>query len=295
VNAPLAIVTGASRGIGRHVVERLRRRGHHVAALARSADELQALAAATGCEPLVVDVGDPVAVKSAVQGLLSRHAACDLLVNNAGYGLRAAVEELGLPEFRRELEVNLIAPVLLSQLVLPGMRSRRRGTIVHVGSVAGHVATPLSGAYAATKFGLRAIADAQRVEVAPFGVRVVLVEPGPVTTGFAETAAQGSAKLVSDPWSPYHLVYERLATHLRQLHAGNAWPADLVAERIVGAALSDDPPRVVAAYGWFLWASMALRTTAPGLFDHLVSRRMGFAQLPQEPPGDPGPRPPAAG
>jgi short-subunit dehydrogenase len=275
----LAIVTGASRGIGRAVVRGLCRRGLHVAALARSSDELATLAAETGCETAAVDVADGIQLKEVVQSLLARHGSCELLVNNAGYGLRGAVEEIDVPAFRRELEVNLVAPLVASQLVLPGMRARRRGTIVHVGSVAGHVAAPLSGAYAATKFALRALADAQRVEVAPFGVSVVWVEPGPVHTQFATAAASSSERILGDPHSPYRPVYERLARHLQTLHAGHAWQPDLVAERIVEAATAATPPRTVRAYGWFLWASMWVHAVWPAAFDREVARRMGFREL----------------
>lgn len=279
---PFAIVTGASRGIGRHVVVGLRARGYRVAALARSRSDLDALAVACGCEAVVVDVADGLALKGAVQSLLARHGPCDVLVNNAGYGLRGAMEEVDVAAFRQELEVNLVAPVVLGQLVLPGMRSRRRGTIVQVGSVAGHVSTPLSGAYAATKFALRAATDALRVEVAPFGVRVVWVEPGPVHTAFAEVAAASSDRVLGDPHSPYRPVYERLESHLRALHAGNAWPAERVAERVVDAATAAEPPRVVRAYGWFLRATMWLNALWPAAFDRAVARRMGFDEL--EPP-----------
>lgn len=281
--APLAVVTGASRGIGRLVAIGLRERGCRVAALARSADELRTLAADHGCDAVPVDLADGPALKEAVQALLARHGPCGVLVNNAGYGLRGAVEEVDVAAFRRQLEVNVVAPVILSQLLLPGMRARRRGTIVHVGSVAGRVAVPLSGAYAATKFALRALADAQRVEVAPFGISVVWVEPGPVRTAFAEVAASASERVLADPSSPYRAAYARLAASLGALHDRAAWPADAVARRIVDAALAPEPPRVVPAYGGLLRMSTWLHAVWPGAFDRMVARRMGITEL--GPPG----------
>lgn len=275
----LAIVTGASRGIGRCVAIGLRQRGYHVAALARPSAELDALAAEHGCEVHAVDVADALALKGVVQGLLARHGSCELLVNNAGHGLRGAVEEVDLPAFRAQLEVNVVAPVLLSQLVLPGMRARRRGVVVHVGSVAGRVPVPLSGAYAATKHALLALADAQRAEVAPFGVHVVWVEPGPVRTTFAEAAAHRSERVLGDATSPYRAAYDRLAGALSELHGRSAWPAEAVADRIVAAATAPRPPRVVRAYGGLVWLAGLARALWPGGFDALVARRMGLGAL----------------
>lgn len=282
----LAIVTGASRGIGRHVALRLADRGFTVAALARSEAELRALADRhPAILPLPVDVADGPAVDDALAALLAERGPCAVLVNNAGYGLRGAIEELDLDAWRREFEVNLFAATRLIQRVLPGMRAARRGVIVNVSSVAGRVSTPWSGAYCATKFALEAASDALRVEVRPFGVRVVLVEPGPVSTAFAEVAAEQSPVLARAE-SPYAPAYARLRDSLADLHRG-AWTAEAVAERVVAAAVAADPPARVAAYGWLLRASIALRALAPGLLDRLLARRMGVDRL-GGPPVSPG-------
>lgn len=276
---PLAIVTGASRGIGRALALRLARDGHTVACLARSADDLEALAREDHrLVPVPVDLTDPAALDEATGALLAAHGPCGILVNNAGYALRGAMEEVPIHAWRREFEVNVFAAFRLVQRVLPGMREARRGVIVQLSSVAGRVAPPLSGAYAATKFALEAASDALRIEVAPFGVHVVVVEPGPVSTVFAATAASESREVLGREGSPYRAAYERLADNVRALHA-HAWSAEAVADRVARAIARPRPPARVAAYGWLLWTSIALNAVAQPLHDRLVARRMGIDRL----------------
>lgn len=274
---PLALVTGASRGIGRDTALRLAAAGYTVGCLARSRADLEALAASRpGLVPVVADVTDAAALEGAVRALLSEHGPCAVLVNNAGYGLRAAVEEIPLDAWRRQFEVNLFSCARVVQLVLPGMRAAGRGCVVNVSSVAGRIATPFSGAYCATKFALEAMSDALRLEVAPFGVHVVLVEPGPVRTDFMNAAGEVSAGIVTRSESPYAAAYRALLAGLDDLHRG-AWASDAVAERIVAAALSPSPPARVLACGVTLRAAVALRGVWPGLLDRLARRRLGPA------------------
>lgn len=271
----LAIVTGASRGIGKSLALRLAERGHTVACLARSEEELRALAAIRpGLLPVPVDLVDRAATERVVRDLLATHGACEVLVNNAGYGLRGAIEEISLERWKRQFELNLFAVAHLSQLVLPGMRAAGRGAIVNVSSVAGRISTPFSGAYAATKFALEAMSDAMRIEVARHGVRVILVEPGPVSTDFAEVAQAESAELLARTDSPYRTGYERLAASLRELHQ-NAWTADDVALATMRALDARRSPQRVACYGATLRVGLLLTTFAPRLFDRVLAHRTG--------------------
>lgn len=271
----LAIVTGASRGIGRDVAVGLAAAGHTVACMARSEAELRTLAA-SGPRLVAVplDVTDAPALRAAVAGLVADHGPCAVLVNNAGYGLRAAVEEIPLDEWRREFELNLFSCAHLIQLVLPGMRAARAGCIVNVSSVAGRVATPFSGAYCATKFALEALSDSLRNELHPFGIRVVLVEPGPVKTDFLRAAAAVSDPILDRADSPYAAGYRAVLAGLANLHR-EGWSSEAVAERIVAAASSPSPPLRVAAYSWALHAAIGLRTVWPAMFDRVLRRRLG--------------------
>jgi NAD(P)-dependent dehydrogenase (short-subunit alcohol dehydrogenase family) len=198
-----AAVTGASRGIGRATALALSREGCEVFALARSASELDSLAAvapAGKITPLLMDVADGQSRDQAVQRILTLTGGQgpDIVINNAGYGLLGPVEEIDPDAFRRQLEVNLVGALAFTQPFLPGMRERRRGWIVNISSAAGRISTPFMGAYSASKFALEALSDAWRIELSPFGVHVILIEPGPIQTDFGRAAVHQQRE-----YSPY--------------------------------------------------------------------------------------------
>lgn len=149
-------------------------------------------------------------MERAVAAVVGTHGAVGALVNNAGYSQSGAVEEVPMSEVRRQFETNFFGAVRLIQLVLPGMREQRWGRIVNLSSVGGRLVFPGGGFYHATKFAVEAISDALRFEVRPFGVDVVLVEPGLIRSGFA-SAALGSIEPVIDPASPYRAFNESVA------------------------------------------------------------------------------------
>jgi len=221
----------------------------------------------------VADVTDRDGLEVAIDTLLEAHGPCEVLVNNAGYGLRAAVEEIPLDTFRRQMEVNVFSCVRLIQKVLPGMRAARSGCIVNISSVAGRISTPFSGAYCATKFGLEALSDALRVEVRSYGIRVVLIEPGPVKTNFVAAAAEVSDAILENPASPYSQGYGGMLEQLRTLHDG-AWTPDAVADITVRAIRNPHPKARYGAHDWLLSLAIALRSWSPRLLDALLARRM---------------------
>jgi NAD(P)-dependent dehydrogenase (short-subunit alcohol dehydrogenase family) len=203
----VAAVTGASRGIGRATALELARHGHRVFALARTFADLEQLALGASkqdlkIEPIALDVADEASRAAAVRAILDATDGhgLDILVNNAGYGQLGPLEEISPEKLRRQLEVNVIGLVAFTQPWLPMMRARHAGHIVNVSSIAGRVATPFMGAYNASKFALEGLSDAWRLELAPFGVHLVLVAPGPVRTDFGAAAARLSEE---DPASPY--------------------------------------------------------------------------------------------
>lgn len=184
------VVTGATRGIGRAVVGTLVQRGARVGCVARSRSELDQLAAAYGgtarVAVAVADVGDPVQVRAAFESLGEALGPVDVLIANAGVGLYGPVAKLQITDAERLMRVNYLGVVAAVHAVLPSMISRRAGRIVLVGSVAARVAAPLEAAYSASKFAVTGFGEALAVEVAPFDVRVAMVHPGPVDTGFFE-------------------------------------------------------------------------------------------------------------
>jgi NAD(P)-dependent dehydrogenase (short-subunit alcohol dehydrogenase family) len=181
------LITGCSSGIGRAAAEHLAKAGHTVYASARSVGLLASLEEA-GCRSLRIDVLDPASIAAAVATVEAEHGSVGALVNNAGYAVSGAIEAIAIEAVREEFDTNVFGYVRMAQAVLPGMRRAGRGRIVNLSSVAGLVTMPGAGVYAASKYAIEAISDAMRFEVRGFGVKVVLVEPGPIKSGFTTTA-----------------------------------------------------------------------------------------------------------
>jgi NADP-dependent 3-hydroxy acid dehydrogenase YdfG len=181
------LITGCSSGIGEATARRLAGHGWTVYASARRLESIEQLADA-GCELLRLDVTDEQSMRAAVESIEREHGAVGVLVNNAGYSQGGAIEQVPLEAVRRQFETNVFGAIALTQLVLPAMRRQRWGKIVNVGSMGGRLTFPGGGLYHATKYSLEAISDALRFEVRGFGVNVVLVEPGLITSEFAKTA-----------------------------------------------------------------------------------------------------------
>jgi NAD(P)-dependent dehydrogenase (short-subunit alcohol dehydrogenase family) len=192
------LITGCSSGIGRETARRLAGRGWTVYATARKPDSIADLAA-DGCKLLALDVNDEASMVAAVAAVEEAEGAVGALVNNAGYSQSGALETLPIERLRAQFETNVFGLVRMCQLVLPRMRASGRGRIVNIGSMGGKLTFPGGGAYHATKYAVEAISDALRWEVAGFGVRVVLIEPGLITTNFGETAAGSIADAASVP------------------------------------------------------------------------------------------------
>jgi NAD(P)-dependent dehydrogenase (short-subunit alcohol dehydrogenase family) len=183
------LVTGCSSGIGRATAAHLVAAGWPVWATARRPETLVDLADA-GCRTMALDVTDEASMAAAVAEVEREAGAVGVLVNNAGYGEYGPVEEVPIDAARREFETNVFGLARMAQLVLPGMRRQGWGRIVNVSSMGGRLTLPGGGWYHASKYAVEALSDALRFEVRPFGVAVVLVEPGLITTGFADTAVR---------------------------------------------------------------------------------------------------------
>jgi NADP-dependent 3-hydroxy acid dehydrogenase YdfG len=181
------LITGCSSGIGQATARRLAGHGWRVYASARRLESIEPLRDA-GCELLQLDVTDEQSMRMAVETIEREHGAVGVLVNNAGYSQGGPIEQVPLEAVRRQFETNVFGLIALTQLVLPGMRSQHWGKVVNVGSMGGKLTLPGGGLYHATKHSLEAISDALRFEVRGFGVDVVLIEPGLITTEFGKTA-----------------------------------------------------------------------------------------------------------
>jgi len=185
----VAIVTGASSGIGEATARRLRQLGYTVYAAARRVERMAELGR-DGIRVVKVDVTDDASVTALVDRVISETGRVDVLVNNAGYGSYGAVEDVPLAEARRQFDVNVFGLARLTQLVLPHMRERRAGRIINISSVGGKIYEPMGGWYHATKFAVEGLSDSMRVELAPFGIDVVLILPGAIKTEWGGIAAE---------------------------------------------------------------------------------------------------------
>jgi NAD(P)-dependent dehydrogenase (short-subunit alcohol dehydrogenase family) len=182
-----ALITGCSTGIGRATAERLAADGWKVYATARRPESIEDLKA-KGCETLALDVTDEASMEAAVDHVVKAEGAVGVLVNNAGYSQSGAVESVPLDQIRRQFETNVFGLVRMCQLVLPGMREQRYGKIVNIGSMGGRLVFPGGGIYHGTKYAVEALSYALRFEVKGFGVDVILIEPGLITTNFGDAA-----------------------------------------------------------------------------------------------------------
>ncbi len=218
------LLTGASSGIGRDTAIALARAGHHVIAAARRVPELERLAAeANGAiTPLQLDLDDPDSIAAAIAAIdrITDGRGVDALVNNAGYATAGALAELSDRQLRAQFETNVFGLMSLTRAVLPAMLARGAGRIINVSSVSGRIPAPILGAYHASKYALEALSDALRMEVEPFGVRVVIVEPGTIRTEFASRAL-GHAAHARVTGSRYDAIYARSA-ELEATFAGMA-------------------------------------------------------------------------
>jgi NAD(P)-dependent dehydrogenase (short-subunit alcohol dehydrogenase family) len=187
-----ALVTGASSGMGKEIAKRLIRDGFQVFVAARHVEKMADLAN-LGATPLRMDMSREEEIEAAVETIRSSVGGVDVLVNNAGFGLYGPVEDIGMDEARYQFEVNVFGAARLTQLLLPAMR-RKGGTIVNITSMGGKMYTLLGAWYHATKHALEGWSDCLRLELAPFGIRVVIVEPGLIETAFGDVVADGLLK-----------------------------------------------------------------------------------------------------
>jgi NADP-dependent 3-hydroxy acid dehydrogenase YdfG len=196
------LITGCSSGIGRATALKLLGSGWSVYATARRPETLAELADA-GCKTLALDVTDEQSMAAAVDAVEQAEGAVGVLINNAGYSQSGAIETVPMEAVRRQFETNVFGLVRLTQMVLPKMRAQRWGKIVNLGSMGGRLSFPGGGHYHATKHALEAISDALRFELRGFGIDVILLEPGLITTEFGDAATASMAAVQSSQEDPY--------------------------------------------------------------------------------------------
>jgi NAD(P)-dependent dehydrogenase (short-subunit alcohol dehydrogenase family) len=239
----VAVITGSSSGIGLESALILGRNGYNTYATMRSLDKDTSIKAVVQNEGLPIrvvqlDVTDDTSVKNAIDHIISEAGQIDLLVNNAGYGLVGALEDLAIEELKSQYETNLFGLIRVTQAVLPTMRKQRSGRIINISSGAGIFGYPGGSAYVSTKFAVEGLSESIAYELEPFGIKVILIEPGFVKTNFAH--AMVVAKKAQDPASPYSVMMQKINASASEL-IKNASEAELVANIILDAASNPSP------------------------------------------------------
>jgi len=276
-----ALVTGASSGMGRETVRKLAQEGYQVIASARRKERLDELAKENqNIIPRPVDLSDAQELEKFCQELSNLAEPISVLINNAGFSIRGALEDVSLSSVRRVYEVNLFALIRVTQACLPGMRRLKGGTIVNLSSIVGKFTFPLNGVYSSTKHAVEAITDALRMEVRPFGIRVVTIRPGIIATEFNDTANQLTGDLFSRTDADYKPVYQAYGAGMAKLFSNVSIPGpDLIADIIVKAVLSDSPKAVYFA-GPFVEEIYGQRIRMDDdSFDQFMSEKTGLKGL----------------
>jgi NAD(P)-dependent dehydrogenase (short-subunit alcohol dehydrogenase family) len=264
----ICLVTGASAGIGHATALALLRAGHVVYGAARRVPGMGALVAEGG-HALRMDAREAADLDRVVAEVVEEQGRIDVLVNNAGTVLHGAVEDVPLELARDQLEVNLIAPARLVQLVLPHMRAQGSGTIVNVSSIGGEIALPLGAWYYASKHAMEAFSDTLRAEVAPFGIDVVVVQPGIIRTGFEDRTPAQLREFSGR--GPYREMAEAMAAR-SETGLADASEPEVVADAIA-AAVAAERPETRYAVGRLAEELLELNRTLPDReWDAMVTR-----------------------
>jgi NAD(P)-dependent dehydrogenase (short-subunit alcohol dehydrogenase family) len=274
----IALITGSSSGIGLETSSYLARRGYTVWATVRNLEKTSELHKAIESEKLSIeiaqlDVCDNSSVKNAVTQILQKSGRIDVLVNNAGYGLRGAIEEVSLDEWQKQFETNFFGAIRVTQAALPQMRQQRSGVIVNISSVLGRMAIPFSGPYTASKFALEGLTETLRYELAPWNIKAVLIEPGFIATKFQENVQLAQdAQSDDSPYTPFKQVSSRRI----QRNIYRAAPPERVAETIY-RALAHPHPKLRYPVGRDARSFIPLRRFLPSrVFEYLLKRQLGL-------------------
>jgi NAD(P)-dependent dehydrogenase (short-subunit alcohol dehydrogenase family) len=268
------LITGCSSGIGKVTARWLAERGHRVIATAPS-QQLLSDCPENATLRLVLDVTDDETVRTAVDRVEREVGPISVLINNAGFCQPGPIEQLGDAQIARQFEVNVFGALRTVRAVLPGMRNNKRGRVINVSSVVGVVSFPFIGLYSASKHALEALSDALRIEVAPFGVEVVVIEPGWIRTDFARTATELADRSLMADGQPYAEALRRAESRQEYMRYADGTP-EQVAAAIVRAVEARSPEtryRITAVSKWF----PVLKTLTPTrAFDSLHRLLVGL-------------------
>ena len=272
------LITGCSSGIGAALAREFAKRGHRVYATARRAEALAALDA-EGIRGLALDVNDDASIAQALDTVSREAGHLDLLVNNAGFSQVGAVVDLAREDLRRQFETNVIAPMAVTGQAVPLLRAAvaQNGSalVANVGSIVGLFTTPFAAAYCSSKAAVHSLTDALRMELAPFGIRVVSIQPGGVRSSFGEHA-EAAVRL---PENSLYKPVERGIRARAQAGQQGAMPADVFVVPVVDALLRSSPPRVIRGGTNSVRLPLLKRLLPAAMFDAKLSKLFGLDAL----------------
>lgn len=278
------LITGATDGLGKATALLLARRGYRVFAAGRSVEkraQLDVLAreGKLPLETLELDVCNDASVQQAVAAVLAEAGVIDFLINNAGVNFTASVEDLRLEDWRRQFETNFFGVLRVTQAVVPHMRARRSGRIVMMSSVSGFVTAPTQGAYSSSKFALEAMSNALRLELYPFGVQVVLIEPGYIVTGIQQAALELSKPYLNQMnTGPYAPLYARFFESVTGSRAQSKTTPEDCAQVILKSIETPDPRVRYLVTQLAFVAKWCKRLLSDKAVDAVFRRRFGIVR-----------------
>lgn len=269
------LITGCSTGIGAALAAELHRRGNRVYATARRPETLAALAL-MGLETLSLDVNDDASIAEVMSHIENEAGRLDLLINNAGFSQVGAVVDLTREDLRKQYETNVISPVAMTRAALPLLRAAQaahgKAVVVNVGSIVGLFTTPFAGAYSSSKAALHALSDGLRMELAPFGIQVVMIQPGGVRSAFGDHAEE-AIRLPAD--SVYRPVEKGIRARAQAGQRG-AMPVESFVVPVVDALLRDAPAPIIRGGKNSVRLPLMKKLLPLRTFDRLLSRAFGL-------------------
>ena len=270
------LITGASSGIGFDAARILARQGHKVYAAARRVELMEPLKA-DGVQILKMDVTDEASMQQGVDAVIQAEGRIDVLINNAGYGFFGAIETVPLEEARRQLEVNVFGLARLTQLVLPYMRQQGSGRIVNTSSIAGKMVIYMGGWYNVTKYSVEAFSDALRMEMKPFGIDVVMIEPGAIKTDWGIIAARHLKE--STAGTAYEEVGTQWANNMDWYYRTNLLSKPSVVAKAISRAVNSRHPRARYRIGRFSHFGVLLHNLIPARWWDAMMRKGGKIKI----------------
>lgn len=269
---PVALITGCSSGIGRALADAFKAAGFEVWASARKAEDV-ALLASAGFTAVQLDVNDSAALEQLGERINQQHGGLDVLINNAGYGAMGPLLDGGVAAMQRQFETNVFSIVGVTRALFPVLR-RAKGLVVNIGSVSGVLVTPFAGAYCASKAALHALSDALRMELAPFGVRVMEVQPGAIQSSFAKNAGHEAEQLINEqsPWFPLREGIRARA----KASQDKPTPANEFAAVLLKAVQQSKPSRLIRIGNGSRALPLLAALLPKGLLESTLMKRFGL-------------------